>query len=110
MTEFFFVTFFRPQPVNFVPAKPSPLLYVDFAEGTGKDLFRLACREDLEGIVAKWKFGLYDCNGVSSWIKVKNPNYTQIVGRENCLRGKRVVIYLIRPSFEFDGGDQIMPK
>lgn len=65
-----------------VPAIPSPLLYVDFVEGSGEELFRLVCREDLEGIVAKWKYGLYDCNSVSSWVKIKNPAYTQIVGRE----------------------------
>lgn len=72
-----------------VPAKPSSLLYVDFVEGTGKDLFRLVCREDLEGIVAKWKYGLYDCNGVSSWVKIKNLAYTQIVGRDELFERKK---------------------
>src|SRR4030081_1391910 len=39
----------------------------------------LACREDLEGIVAKLRNGTYDCQHGTSWIKTKNPGYTQIV-------------------------------
>ena len=35
----------------------SRLLYVDHVVGRGKELFQLACAEDLEGIVAKWKRG-----------------------------------------------------
>jgi len=49
-----------------------------------------ACREDLEGIVAKWVHGLYDAQGVSSWIKIKNPAYTQIAGREELFERKRL--------------------
>jgi ATP-dependent DNA ligase len=30
------------------------VLYVDHIQGKGEELFRLACREDVEGIVAKW--------------------------------------------------------
>ena len=48
-----------------VPSAPSALLYVDHIEERGEELFRLACREDLEGIVAKWKNGLYDAERVS---------------------------------------------
>jgi ATP-dependent DNA ligase len=54
---------------------------VDHVEERGEYLFRLACREDLEGIVAKWRDGLYDPNRVSSWIKIKNRTYSQIIGR-----------------------------
>jgi bifunctional non-homologous end joining protein LigD len=36
-----------------IPKNASPLLYVDHIEKRGEDLFQLACREDLEGIVAK---------------------------------------------------------
>ena len=35
-----------------IPDQPSALLYVDHIEQRGDDLFALACREDLEGIVA----------------------------------------------------------
>jgi len=55
---------------------------VDHLEERGEELFRLACREDLEGIVAKWKNGLYDAERVSSWVKIKNPGYSQIVDRQ----------------------------
>lgn len=63
-----------------IPKTGSPLLYVSHVEERGEDLFRLACREDLEGIVAKWREGIYDPNRVSSWIKIKNPAYSQIIG------------------------------
>ncbi len=65
-----------------VPCAPSALLYVDHIEERGEELFQLACREDLEGIVAKWKNGLYDAERVSSWVKIKNPGYSQILGRQ----------------------------
>jgi bifunctional non-homologous end joining protein LigD len=57
----------------------SSLLYVDHIEARGEDLFRLACREDLEGIVAKRKDGVYGPR--ADWVKIKNPAYSQIVGR-----------------------------
>ena len=43
-----------------VPPQPSRLLYVDHIEGRGIDLFREVCRQDLEGIVAKRRDGIYD--------------------------------------------------
>jgi bifunctional non-homologous end joining protein LigD len=57
----------------------SSLLYVDHIEARGEDLFRLACREDLEGIVAKRKDGVYGPQ--ADWVKIKNPKYSQSVGR-----------------------------
>ena len=62
-----------------IPNRPSSLLYVDHIEERGEDLFRLACGEDLEGIVAKRKNDPYDLR--VSWVKIKNPAYTQSVGR-----------------------------
>jgi bifunctional non-homologous end joining protein LigD len=44
---------------NIVPTKSERLLLVDHIEGRGEDLFRLACKRDLEGVVAKWKRGAY---------------------------------------------------
>jgi hypothetical protein len=35
----------------------SGLLYLDRVNGRGVDLFREVYRRDLEGIVAKWRFG-----------------------------------------------------
>jgi bifunctional non-homologous end joining protein LigD len=38
-----------------MPRIPSRLQYVDQVRRRGRDLFREACRRDLEGIVAKWR-------------------------------------------------------
>jgi len=46
-----------------------------FVEGRGIDLFNEVVRRNLEGVVAKRKNGTYSV--VSSWLKIKNPNYTQ---------------------------------
>jgi bifunctional non-homologous end joining protein LigD len=45
-----------------------------FVEGRGIDLFNAVVRMNLEGVVAKRKTGTYSV--VSSWLKIKNPNYT----------------------------------
>ena len=43
----------------------------------------MACARDLEGVVAKWAHGSYQTDGRStSWLKVKNPDYSQIVDRD----------------------------
>ena len=39
-----------------VPHEAERLLYCDHIEERGEHLFRLACKRDLEGIVAKRKF------------------------------------------------------
>jgi len=66
-----------------VPAQPSRLLYSDHIHEQGGKLFGLVCQRDLEGIVAKWAHGLYLCDGhTTNWVKVKNPAYSQIVGRD----------------------------
>jgi ATP-dependent DNA ligase len=72
-----------------IPRQPSALLYVDHIDQHGERLFHLACREDLEGIVAKLGNGAYDCQHGTSWIKIKNPGYTQIVGRQELLEKKK---------------------
>jgi len=75
-----------------VPQAPSRLLYSDHLDMRGKQLFDFACEHDLEGIVAKWKFGSYLPNSnATTWIKIKNPNYTQAEGRGEQFesRGKR---------------------
>jgi bifunctional non-homologous end joining protein LigD len=65
-----------------LPRSGSRVLYVDHIVGRGLDLFQEACRRDLEGIVGKWRDGRYETDGVStSWVKIKNPMYSQIVGR-----------------------------
>ena len=46
-------------------------------------MFEKTLEFDLERIVAKWKAGRYVAdNRRSSWVKIKNPNYSQAEGRE----------------------------
>jgi bifunctional non-homologous end joining protein LigD len=60
-----------------VPRQDSRLLYVKHIDGKGVDLFREVCARDLEGIVAEWKQGVYRSGDQTSWIKIKNPGYSQ---------------------------------
>jgi ATP-dependent DNA ligase len=53
-----------------VPASPSFFFYVDHIEEKGKDLFALACANDLEGIVAKPKQAPYDAKR-TKWFKLR---------------------------------------
>ena len=46
-------------------------LYDDHVVGTGVDLFRAVCEEDLEGIVPKQADAPYDPDA-AMWIKVRN--------------------------------------
>jgi hypothetical protein len=48
------------------------------------------CKLDLEGIVAKHKFGPYvEAREQSTWIKILNRNYSQKVGREELFERDR---------------------
>jgi bifunctional non-homologous end joining protein LigD len=60
-----------------IPANDSHLLYVEHLEGDGRRFFELVCEQDLEGIICKPKTSPYPF----TWIKVKNPNYSQATGR-----------------------------
>jgi len=53
------------------------MLYAEHIEGYGVDFFRLACKQDLEGIVAKAKHAAYG----EKWFKIRNPAYSQYDGR-----------------------------
>src|SRR6266542_736450 len=64
-----------------VPAPPSPILYVDHLAESGIALFEAACRDDLEGIVAKPAGAAYGEEG--SWVKIKNRHYSQAEGRHD---------------------------
>jgi len=39
-------------------------------------MYRFACKHDLEGIVAKWARGVYQCEGSDTLTQVKNPEYS----------------------------------
>ena len=70
----------RPRAIR--PTVECRLLFLDSIAERGRDLFRLACERELEGIVANWAHGSYQTDGrLTSWLKVKNPGYTQIVDR-----------------------------
>ena len=67
-----------------MPKVESRLRYVDHVEANGNDFFSLACAEDLEGVVAKWKFGTYSTDPQrTSWLKIKNPIYSQAEAEES---------------------------
>jgi len=60
-----------------IPPNDSHLSYLEHLDGDGQRFFELVCEHDLEGIVCKPKTSPYPF----TWIKVKNPNYSQAVGR-----------------------------
>jgi bifunctional non-homologous end joining protein LigD len=65
-----------------MPTIESRLPYIDHVRRRGVELFDRICREDCEGIVAKWARGRYHSDGVqTSWLKIKNPDYSQMIGR-----------------------------
>lgn len=64
------------------------LLYCDHLEERGEYLFRLACKRDLEGIVAKRKFDPYLLDN-AKWYKIRDRNYSQWVGREKLFERER---------------------
>jgi ATP-dependent DNA ligase len=67
--------------ITVMPDLASHELYVDHIDERGEELYRLCCECDLEGIVAKRKDGLYHSERRrSSWVKIKNPDYTQQEG------------------------------
>jgi hypothetical protein len=64
------------------------LIYCDHVDAHGEKLFRLACERDLEGIVAKRKYDPYIA-GHAQWLKIRNPAYSQWVGREKLFERER---------------------
>jgi ATP-dependent DNA ligase len=74
--------------LRLMPRPESRLLYLDHMPGRGSDLFRAACDRDLD--VAKWVHGTYHTDGRrTSWLKVKNPAYSQIGGRRELFEARR---------------------
>jgi ATP-dependent DNA ligase len=74
-----------------MPRVESRLMFLDPIERRGRRLFELACERDLEGVVAKFAHGSYRCDGRStSWLKIKNPQYSQMEGRYELFERKRI--------------------
>jgi bifunctional non-homologous end joining protein LigD len=71
-----------------VPKAGERLLYCDHVEASGEQLFRLACQQDLEGIVAKRKADPY-LHEHAEWVKIRNQAYSQWIGREELFERER---------------------
>jgi len=71
-----------------VPKLGERLLHCDHVEADGQRLFQLACQHDLEGIVAKKKSAPY-LPEHATWLKIRNPNYSQWIGREELFERER---------------------
>jgi bifunctional non-homologous end joining protein LigD len=69
---------------SIVPEQPSVMS--DHIERHGIEFFRLTCENDLEGIVAKLKHGMYG----EGWFKIRNPGYSQYEGRRELFEKRRV--------------------
>ena len=74
---------------SIMPRIQSRLQYVDAITERGEDFFRVVCDHDLEGIVAKPKYGPYYSDGLhTNWLKIKNPTYSQMVGRREVFESR----------------------
>jgi hypothetical protein len=70
------------------PPRPSrAVLYVEHV-ARGTDLFRLICERDMEGVVAKQASASYTPEA-TTWVKIKNREYSQAVGREDFFDRRR---------------------
>jgi len=68
----------------------SRLRFADHVEGSGVALFERVCELDLEGIVAKYRFGPYaGDHTLSTWYKIRNRSYSQMVGRDELFERDR---------------------
>ena len=68
----------------------SLLKYTEYIDGSGTALFQRVCELDLEGIVAKQKFGPYVTEREqSTWFKILNREYSQKNGREKLFERER---------------------
>ena len=71
-------------------SRTSRLQYADHVEEAGSDLFQHVCKLDLEGIVAKPKHSPYERESArTSWYKIKNRSYSQMVGRHELFERER---------------------
>jgi bifunctional non-homologous end joining protein LigD len=71
-----------------LPSESHRILFCDHVEHAGEELFKLACENDLEGIVAKHKFGPY-LQDHAQWLKIRNRGYSQWSGREKFFERER---------------------
>jgi ATP-dependent DNA ligase len=74
---------------SIMPRVQSRIRYVDHLAGSGSAFYRAVCDHDLEGVVAKWRYGTYQTAGRTSWLKIKNATYTQAQGRDELFEKRR---------------------
>ena len=73
---------------SIVPRRGERLLYCDHVEHDGDGLFRAACENDLEGIVAKHRNNPY-LPEQANWLKIRNHDYSQWAGSEELFERER---------------------
>jgi len=73
---------------SILPQDSEYVFYCDHVESAGEELFRISCENDLEGIVAKRKYDPYIA-GQAQWLKIRNQNYSQWVGRHELFERER---------------------
>jgi ATP-dependent DNA ligase len=66
------------------------VLFCDHIEAAWEELFALACKRDLDGIVAKHRFGPYPEDS-AQWFKIRNRKYSQWADREKFFEREREV-------------------
>jgi ATP-dependent DNA ligase len=66
----------------------SRMRYADHIAQHGTALFQRVCAMDLEGIVAKHRLAPYTTER-TTWFKIKNRNYSQMIGREELFERER---------------------
>jgi bifunctional non-homologous end joining protein LigD len=64
-----------------LPRRARAVLYVEHV-ASGTDLFRMICAQDMSGVVAKQASARYTPDA-TTWVKIKNREYSQAVGRED---------------------------
>ena len=73
-----------------VPRRRRCLQFLPHVHRRGVDLFAQVVQRDLEGVVAKLKQAPYGLvGGRSPWVKIKNREYSQAVGRHDQFDGFR---------------------
>ena len=72
-----------------MPTVESRVRLVEHVPESGVDFFDAACRHDLEGIVAKWKEGTYQSGPRTSWLQIRNPEYSQRENRRELFEARR---------------------
>jgi bifunctional non-homologous end joining protein LigD len=74
-----------------MPSADSRVRMVQHVPARGFDFFDVACRHDLEGIIAKWKDGTYQSGPGTSWLEIRNRDYSQWNARRELFEARRGV-------------------